>query len=411
MPAITKRIVDATAPGAKNTFLWDGGLKGFGLKVTPAGAKVYILQYRTGGRGTPTKRVTIGRHGDPWTPDQARARARAIIGAVASGGDPAAEKRATKEARKRQHDGSRSLEAIATRWFSDMRRNGKRSAPEVERSFRRHVYPELGARLIEAIAKADAHQLYERLADAGKAPMGHQLCRNLKACLSFAVERELIPVNPLLRIKLPRLEERKRVLIRFHPEGEDDPAELLAVWRAFDRLPLLQRAFTKVLTLTLAREDEVAQMPWVELDGGLWRLPAHRHKGKRGCDIPLPTQAAELIEAMPRVSDHVFAGRGGRPIGDFSKLKAEVNRLSGVADWRWHDLRRTGSSWIEEAFGAEIMHAALGHSMGDRLTKTYAQGAGYRRKKAALQAWADFVTGSATARQDIGNVVSLTGRR
>src|SRR5918994_1831399 len=121
MPAITKRAVDAAVPGAKDAFLWDSGLKAFGLKVTPAGAKVYLVQYRTGGRGAPTKRVTIGRHGAPWTPDQARDRAKAILGKGANGGDPAAEKRAEKEARKRQPaaDG-RALEAVATRWFNDM---------------------------------------------------------------------------------------------------------------------------------------------------------------------------------------------------------------------------------------------------------------------------------------------------
>jgi hypothetical protein len=61
---------------------------------------------------------------------------------------------------------------VATRWFNHLRREGKRSADEVERSFKRHVYPELGARRIETITKADAHALYERLADAGHAPMG-----------------------------------------------------------------------------------------------------------------------------------------------------------------------------------------------------------------------------------------------
>ena len=74
-----------------------------------------------------------------------------------------------------------------------------------------------------------------------------------------------------------------------------------------------RRAFTKVLALTLAREDEVAEMPWAELDGGLWRLPAERHKGKRGYDMPMPTQAVELIEALPRVIDHVFYSGAGPP--------------------------------------------------------------------------------------------------
>jgi hypothetical protein len=71
---ITKRTVDAVNPSGADQFLWDSDLKGFGLKVTAAGNKVYILQYRKGGRGTPTKRVTIGRHG-ALTPEQARKEA------------------------------------------------------------------------------------------------------------------------------------------------------------------------------------------------------------------------------------------------------------------------------------------------------------------------------------------------
>ena len=102
MPVITKSTVDAAEPGEKDSFLWDSKTHGFGLKVTPAGAKVYICQYRTGGRGSPTKRVTIGRHGSPWTPDAAKRKAKAILGAVAKGQDPAAEKRAIREAKERQ---------------------------------------------------------------------------------------------------------------------------------------------------------------------------------------------------------------------------------------------------------------------------------------------------------------------
>ena len=78
--------------------------------------------------------------------------------------------------------------------------------------------------------------------------------------------------------------------------------------------------------------------------------------------------------------------------------------------WRFHDLRRSRSSWIEEEFGREVMHACLGHSLGDRLAETYARGSGYRRKKRALQAWSDFVT-SAAAKVDRSNVVPMAARR
>lgn len=57
MPKITKRLVEAAAPSAKDAFLWDDELTGYGLKVTPAGKKVFILQYRVGRQ---SRRMTLG---------------------------------------------------------------------------------------------------------------------------------------------------------------------------------------------------------------------------------------------------------------------------------------------------------------------------------------------------------------
>jgi len=57
---VTKRVVDAAAHSARDTFIWDTDVKGFGLKVTPAGRKVYVVQTRLNGR---LRRYTIGRHG------------------------------------------------------------------------------------------------------------------------------------------------------------------------------------------------------------------------------------------------------------------------------------------------------------------------------------------------------------
>ena len=80
MPAghISKRSVDAAKPDARDSYLWDDELSGFGLKVTPAGRKVYLVQYRLGGRRGRVRRVTIGVHGR-ITPEQARTEA-AMLG-------------------------------------------------------------------------------------------------------------------------------------------------------------------------------------------------------------------------------------------------------------------------------------------------------------------------------------------
>ena len=60
---ITKEAVDALRPTTRDVYLWDRQLAGFGLKVTPAGRKVYLLQYRLGGRAGRKKRLTLGVHG------------------------------------------------------------------------------------------------------------------------------------------------------------------------------------------------------------------------------------------------------------------------------------------------------------------------------------------------------------
>src|SRR4051794_29829598 len=85
---ITKTSVDAVAPGSKDIFLWDDELRGFGLRTTPMGAKSYVLQFRMGGRESPSRRYTIGRHGSPWTPQTARKEAERLSMLVQQGIDP-----------------------------------------------------------------------------------------------------------------------------------------------------------------------------------------------------------------------------------------------------------------------------------------------------------------------------------
>jgi integrase len=384
--------------------VWDLTLPAFGLRLTAAGGRSWIVALRKSGAKHPVRH----KMGEPpvMTLGQARDRARQLLAdpsALAEPEDKGAKvERERAEARERAE---RLLRSVGKRWVDQMRREGKRSADEVERTLERHVCPELGARSIESITRADAHKVFDGLANAGHVPMGHLVIRNLKTLMSFAVERGMREFNPLLRIKLgdkPR--PRKRILIRFHPEREPDPSELLAIWRAAERIAEPHRTFVKVLILSMQRRDEVGRMRWNEFDGGLWLIPEERHKGRRGHAVPLPRQALELIDVMPKERrvrgrmvpvEYVFAGKGGRPIGDFSALKSELDRLSGVKEWQLQrDMRRTAATWLEDAggFTKDDVHAVLGHSLGDRLAETYMTGPGYFRKKSALQAWADYVT-------------------
>ena len=82
--AITEGVVEALAP-SRDTVVWDRALTGFGVRVYPSGAKVYVVQTR-GPAGT--KRITVGRHGVIGA-DEARRRAALVIARIRAGDDPA----------------------------------------------------------------------------------------------------------------------------------------------------------------------------------------------------------------------------------------------------------------------------------------------------------------------------------
>lgn len=90
---ITKAVVDSAGPEKRDYCLWDCRIKGFGLKVTPRGRKIYILQTRLDGH---LRRYTIGRYGSPWTPELARKEATRLLTLVHQGTDPAERKRAAR---------------------------------------------------------------------------------------------------------------------------------------------------------------------------------------------------------------------------------------------------------------------------------------------------------------------------
>jgi len=156
---ITKRTVDAVHPNGTSLFLWDCDLKGFGLKVTPAGSKTYILQYRKGGRGSPTKRVTIGRHG-ALTPDQARKEAGRLSGVIAQGGDPAALRAAEKSAP--------TVAALAERFKAEhvSTKTKPRTAVEYRRLIAKIIVPALGRKRVRDISRADISRLHHERREA-----------------------------------------------------------------------------------------------------------------------------------------------------------------------------------------------------------------------------------------------------
>lgn len=135
---INKTTVDAAKPGMRDLFIWDAHnkkevVKGFGLKVTPSGSKVYVFQYRIAKPGqadkTPMRRYTIGKHGK-LTPEQARKDAKRLAALVERGIDPkqqeldeiaAQESRVTQAAEKARLEGDLRFEKSLSDFWTGMR--------------------------------------------------------------------------------------------------------------------------------------------------------------------------------------------------------------------------------------------------------------------------------------------------
>lgn len=148
---ITKRSVDALISIGAEGILWDDSLKGFGAKITKSGAVSYILQFRMGGREARTRRYTIGSHGSPWTPTTARDEAERLSLLIAQGIDPV---EVEKQRRREAVD-------LAFNNYADRFEKacvGKGWQILVERSFRIHVMPVLGAKPLPKITRADGEQ-------------------------------------------------------------------------------------------------------------------------------------------------------------------------------------------------------------------------------------------------------------
>jgi integrase len=244
-----------------------------------------------------------------------------------------------------------------------------------------HLGP-LMDRPVGSIAKSEIIAVIDRIVADGKLHSAVNVLRRLKMCLNWAVDRDLIPANFCDRIRAPaKTNERDRVL---------ENAEIVAVYRATFQLPSPFGEMIRTMMLTGQRRSEVATMRWADLRDGIWTIPREVVKKDRAHSVPLPATAHSDIRGLPffAADGYVFTTSGGkRPSSNFSKTKKELDRLSGVTDWRLHDLRRTVRSKLAElGVPREIAQKVVNHEDG-KVDRIYNRHSYLAEKREALERW------------------------
>ena len=140
------------------------------------------------------------------------------------------------------------------------------------------------------------------------------------------------------------------------------------------------------------RRLETARMRRSQLQDDCWSLQVTDTKNKQPHLVPLSAPAREIIDGLLLTEgDYLFKTGliGDAPINGFSKAKAQMDRLSGVTDWRWHDLRAAvGTNITELGYDRLIMQRIINHK-DNSVTAAYDLYSYLNEKRDALQKWAD----------------------
>ena len=307
---------------------------GFGCRCQGK-TKVYFLRTRYRGK---REYFTIGRHGAPWTPEKARKKAKAWLGDIADGKDPAQQRDEEKAAK--------TVVELCDQYLVDGCATKKPSTLATDRGrIERHVKPLLGKRRVKDVTANDVRRFMRDVAN-GKTAVGgltRPTARGapvtggkgtatrtvglLGGIFAFAVAEGMRPDNPVRGVK--RFPDRKED--RFlSPEELARLGETLTADEKDGENPEAI-AGIRMLILTGCRKSEILTLRWadVDFDRAFLRLPDTK-TGER--IIPLGAPALELLASLPRLhgNPYVLPGKKegthlvGLPCGAFGSASVPV---------------------------------------------------------------------------------------
>jgi len=346
--------------------------RGFMLRVTPAGARSWCLNYRLKDTGR-ERRITIGEVA-AWPIAEARKRAAELRRIVDAGGDPLGE----REERRREPTVAELWERFAA---EELPKRAERTRIEYEGMAQQYVLPALGRAKVSAVERDDIGKLHSKITTEGKSTRANRVKSFCSVLFAHALVWNMRADNPCQHVKSNTEHRRERYL------NEQETARLMA---EIDRRRSVGGHWvdscdkTELAIFTGARRAEILRMTWSQFEGldeaATWVLPSQTTKeGKRtGKSKRLPLsegavavllrrrQAREAGGKVVRLRNDDYVFRGGDSKGgtnawerDWFVMRATV----GLEDVRLHDLRHSYASLlVSEGLSLEIIGKLLGHS-------------------------------------------------
>jgi integrase len=362
---MSQRLTDSLvkslpAPARGNKITYDSEVAGLGCRVTAAGARSFVINYRT--RAGKERRYTIGAVGD-WNVTAARKVAREIRRKLPDGIDPLATIQA-------ERDGAKTVAAMCKRFeedhFPELRKSTRRDYKLI---INREVIPAIGKLKVAEVTSDDIDGLHRKIRFGNDKRRGRPYWANrvaavLSAMFTLASTRwnpKWCAANPVKGLKRSLEEKRKRYL----KNGELERFMVALAGLADEQAA----AIIRLLLLTGARLGEVLGMQWKDLDlqAGIWIKPAHTVKQKADHVLPLNAPARQtLADLHAQCGARKFVFPGGSADGHRTDIRAawrDLLRAAEIKDLRIHDLRHSHAAHLASAgFSLPTIGALLGHT-------------------------------------------------
>lgn len=363
--------------------------------VKPSGAIIFRYDYRLNGR---RETLTIGRY-DANGISLARAREKCLEArrTVAEGQSPAQE----KQREKRRLREVRSFGDFGERWFKEATMaDSTRAMRRI--IFDRDIVPSWKNRLLTEISPDDLRALCGKVKDRGAPVTAIHVRDIVKQIFGFAIlhgEKVANPADEVGPASIAKVVPRDRAL---------SPTEIRIVLQQLDCVQALPstRLGLRLILLTMVRKSELLDAVWDEVDfeNAVWTIPKERMKGGRSHNVYLSRQSAGIMRSLK-----IFAGNSQyllpSPYGADSPMsRATFNRVTAaivrraqnqrlsLAPFTVHDLRRTGSTLLNElGFNRDWIEKCLAHQDCSSSRGVYNKAEYEHQRRHMLQEWADMI--------------------
>ncbi len=392
MPRIAKQLSDRAVAAIKTEGRHPvGGVAGLHLRVTGEGHRGWVLRLQVGEKRTD---YGLGPYPEVSLVD-AREKARAMRAQINAGEVPVGIRRARK-ALLVEKTFVRTFESCAEAYLQDKEKEWKN--PKHRQQWRStlstYVYPQIGQMGVDDIDLQHVLACLEPIWQS-KTETATRVRGRIELILDWATVRKYRTKDNVARWKghLDKVLAAPSKIQKVVHHKRVPYDEISSFYSALkDKKGLAAKALM-LLILTCVRSGEVRGAKWSEIDleKGVWTIPAERMKAGKEHRVALSSAAVELLQALPRIeqSELLFPSPRGKMMSDMTLLA--VMRRMGVEAVP-HGFRSTFRDWVGDctSYPSDLAEAALAHTLESKVEAAYRRSDALERRRTMMEDWANF---------------------